>query len=77
MGRIALVNVFMLTHFNSCLSNASDTKRKMNQHIVVNKRGAERVRRAGHLWIYRSDITSADGVPAGAIVRAVSGDVPP
>jgi len=40
----------------------------MNQHIIVNKRGAERVRRAGHLWIYRSDITSADNVPAGAIV---------
>lgn len=40
----------------------------MNQHITVNKRGAERVSRAGHLWIYRSDITNAVDVPGGAIV---------
>jgi 23S rRNA (cytosine1962-C5)-methyltransferase len=36
--------------------------------ITVTRRGAERAR-AGHLWIYRSDVASASGAPGGAIVR--------
>src|ERR1044072_4962856 len=36
--------------------------------VVVNKRGADRVRR-GHLWIYRSDVSAADA--AGGSVVAV------
>lgn len=33
--------------------------------ITVSRRGAERIR-AGHVWIYRSDVLSADGVPPGS-----------
>ena len=36
--------------------------------VVVNKRGADRVRR-GHLWIYRSDVSAVDA--AGGSVAAV------
>ena len=35
--------------------------------ITVTKRGAERAR-AGHLWIYRSDVRDAGGVAGGAVV---------
>jgi 23S rRNA (cytosine1962-C5)-methyltransferase len=35
--------------------------------ISVSKRGAQRAR-AGHLWIYRSDIASARGVTGGSVV---------
>ena len=35
-------------------------------HITVTKRGADRIR-AGHLWIYRSDIVDAGDVEAGAV----------
>ena len=37
-------------------------------HVTVARRGAERAR-AGHLWIYRSDVRDAAGVPPGAVVR--------
>lgn len=37
--------------------------------VVISPRGVERLR-AGHLWIYRSDIRSADA-EAGAIVRLI------
>jgi 23S rRNA (cytosine1962-C5)-methyltransferase len=40
----------------------------MKQHVAITQRGAERARR-GHLWIYRSDIQTAAGVPGGSIVR--------
>jgi 23S rRNA (cytosine1962-C5)-methyltransferase len=40
----------------------------MKQDVAVTQRGAERAR-AGHLWIYRSDIHAAAGVPGGSIVR--------
>jgi 23S rRNA (cytosine1962-C5)-methyltransferase len=40
----------------------------MKQHVAITQRGAERVR-AGHLWIYRSDIANAVSVPGGSIVR--------
>jgi len=39
-------------------------------HVVVNRRGAERVR-AGHPWIYKSDVVSATAGP-GDLVRVVS-----
>ncbi len=35
--------------------------------IVVNQRGAARLK-SGHLWVYRSDLTSADA-PAGSLVE--------
>ena len=36
--------------------------------VTVTKRGADRIRR-GHLWIYRSDITSTHEAGGGSIVR--------
>ena len=41
----------------------------MSEKIVINKRGAERARVAGHLWIYRSDVRENRGAKGGAIVR--------
>jgi 23S rRNA (cytosine1962-C5)-methyltransferase len=38
-----------------------------NGHVVVLKRGADRIRR-GHLWIYRSDILESNDAQPGAIV---------
>lgn len=35
--------------------------------VTVNKRGADRIR-GGHLWIYRSDVASAEGISGGSIV---------
>jgi 23S rRNA (cytosine1962-C5)-methyltransferase len=35
--------------------------------VVVSRRGADRVR-AGHVWIYRSDVVQADGVLPGSLV---------
>jgi len=40
--------------------------------VTINKRGAERVR-ARNLWIYRSDVTNANGAEAGEIVRVADG----
>jgi 23S rRNA (cytosine1962-C5)-methyltransferase len=42
----------------------------MQQSVTISKRGAERAR-AGHLWIYRSDVRKAEGVPGGQVVRVV------
>lgn len=39
------------------------------QEVVVTKRGAERVRALGHLWIYRSDVADTLGAAGGAVVR--------
>src|SRR5713226_8121380 len=36
--------------------------------VKVSRRGAERLR-GGHVWVYRSDIVLADGVPPGALVN--------
>jgi 23S rRNA (cytosine1962-C5)-methyltransferase len=36
--------------------------------VKISPRGASRLK-AGHVWVYRSDIVSADGVLSGAIVR--------
>src|SRR6184192_3059882 len=35
--------------------------------VKIGRRGAERLL-AGHVWVYRSDIVSADGTPPGALV---------
>lgn len=35
--------------------------------IKVSSRGATRLK-SGHVWVYRSDILSADGIPPGAVV---------
>jgi 23S rRNA (cytosine1962-C5)-methyltransferase len=35
--------------------------------VKISRRGAERLK-AGHVWVYRSDIASADGVLPGALV---------
>jgi 23S rRNA (cytosine1962-C5)-methyltransferase len=40
----------------------------MNQTVTVTGRGAERAR-AGHLWIYRSDVRDASAADGGSIVR--------
>ncbi len=40
-----------------------------NGHVVVRKRGADRIRR-GHLWVYRSDIADSSEAEAGGIVAA-------
>ena len=39
-----------------------------NPAVKISLRGATRLK-AGHVWVYRSDIISADGVPPGALVN--------
>ena len=39
-----------------------------NGHVIVRKRGADRIRR-GHLWIYRSDIVDTGKAKPGCIVE--------
>jgi len=36
--------------------------------VKVSRRGASRLKE-GHVWVYRSDLVSADGVPPGALVN--------
>jgi 23S rRNA (cytosine1962-C5)-methyltransferase len=43
----------------------------MRQEIIVTKRGAERVRAGGHLWIYRSDVADASRAEGGAVVHVI------
>src|SRR5438552_11165014 len=38
-----------------------------NPTMKVSSRGANRLKE-GHVWVYRSDIVSADGIPPGAVV---------
>ncbi len=35
--------------------------------VKISRRGADRLKQ-GHVWVYRSDIISADGIPPGAMV---------
>ena len=35
--------------------------------VKISRRGAERLK-SGHVWVYRSDVVSADGIPPGALV---------
>lgn len=39
----------------------------MKQNVLISRRGAERVR-AGHLWIYRSDVRASADVVGGSVV---------
>ena len=38
--------------------------------MVINARGVARLR-AGHVWVYRSDLVSADGIAPGSLVQVV------
>jgi 23S rRNA (cytosine1962-C5)-methyltransferase len=38
--------------------------------VTISPRGASRLK-DGHVWVYRSDIVSAEGVPAGSLVSVV------
>jgi len=38
--------------------------------VKISQRGASRLK-DGHVWVYRSDVVSADGVPAGSLVSVV------
>src|SRR5271163_2720913 len=38
--------------------------------VKVSPRGASRLK-DGHVWVYRSDIVSAEGVPAGSLVSVI------
>ncbi|HYE63992.1 MAG TPA: methyltransferase domain-containing protein, partial [Pyrinomonadaceae bacterium] len=42
--------------------------RRMQQQVTITKHGAERAR-AGHLWIYRSDVRDCSRVAGGTVVR--------
>src|SRR4051812_25897184 len=39
----------------------------MNESVIITQRGADRAR-AGHLWIYRSDVKEAKNVAGGMVV---------
>src|SRR5215213_1626528 len=39
----------------------------MSESVIITQRGAERAR-AGHLWIYRSDVRDAREAPGGSVV---------
>ncbi|HJU53264.1 MAG TPA: class I SAM-dependent rRNA methyltransferase [Pyrinomonadaceae bacterium] len=39
----------------------------MNESVIITQRGSERAR-AGHLWIYRSDVRDARDAPGGSVV---------
>lgn len=38
--------------------------------ISISARGAERLK-SGHVWVYRSDVVSANGIPPGSLVKVV------
>jgi 23S rRNA (cytosine1962-C5)-methyltransferase len=38
--------------------------------VVISTRGADRIR-AGHVWVYRSDVVEATGIAPGAVVKVV------
>ncbi len=46
------------------------TSRPNIPSVKVSARGASRLK-DGHVWVYRSDIASAEGVPAGSLVSVV------
>jgi 23S rRNA (cytosine1962-C5)-methyltransferase len=49
------------------MSVKSSTTIQRDLSVKVGHRGAQRLV-AGHVWVYRSDILSADGIPPGALV---------
>src|SRR5438309_5754672 len=53
------------------LNTSQNSKKEMGHpSVVVNASGVARLR-AGHVWVYRSDLLSAEGVPPGARVRVL------
>jgi 23S rRNA (cytosine1962-C5)-methyltransferase len=48
----------------------SKTSRSVGITVTISPRGASRLK-SGHVWVYRSDIVSADGVPPGSLVSVV------
>lgn len=42
----------------------------MTPTAIVSRKGAERIR-SGHPWVFRSDVSRADGIAPGALVRVV------
>src|SRR6266487_5881391 len=42
--------------------------------VVISHRGADRLR-AGHVWVYRSDVVEAGDVPPGSVVLVQEQDV--
>lgn len=46
---------------------AKSSNRSASPTVVISSRGASRLK-AGHVWVYRSDIVKAEGVAAGALV---------
>src|SRR5678809_780491 len=36
--------------------------------VKISSRGASRLK-AGHVWVYRSDVLSAEGIPPGSLVK--------
>src|SRR6266700_2836702 len=42
--------------------------------VNISRRGAERIR-AGHVWVYRSDVVEAGDVPPGAVVLVQEQDI--
>jgi 23S rRNA (cytosine1962-C5)-methyltransferase len=41
-----------------------------NLKVAISARGASRLK-DGHVWVYRSDVVSADGIPPGSLVSVV------
>src|SRR6266436_1297524 len=42
--------------------------------VNISRRGAERIR-AGHVWVYRSDVVHAGDVPRGSVVLVQEQDI--
>ncbi len=52
------------------MSKSQEQKIARSADAVISPKGVERVR-AGHLWIYRSDVTSRPTAASGSVVRVV------
>jgi 23S rRNA (cytosine1962-C5)-methyltransferase len=46
------------------------TSRASNPVVKISPRGASRLK-DGHVWVYRSDVVSAEGIPPGSLVSVV------
>ena len=57
-------------YYNYPSAFMSKSQEKQKDDAVVSPKGMARVR-AGHLWIYRSDVTSRPAVESGSLVRVV------
>jgi hypothetical protein len=60
-ARATQLRVYHLSMPRKPPSSASPT-------VTITRRGAERLK-SGHVWVYRSDIVSSDGVPPGALIQ--------